>query len=662
MQRQHGSPIRRVALLLAGSFCFVIATQAQQTFQVALDGTSPGKTFEGLGALSAGASSRLLVDYPEPYRSQILDYLFKPNFGASLQHLKVEIGSDVNSTDGSEPSHMRSRTDHDYSRGYEWWLMTEARKRNPKIILDTLPWGAPGWIGNGVLYSPDMANYTVDFLKGARRTYGLDIAYTGIWNERVYDAAYVKILHKALLAGASRTKLVCCDEYVGEGAGQWAITDAMAKDPELEKAVDVVGVHYPQENGKLTTTESARASGKHLWSSEDQPNSGGGPILSRDWPIGGRILATVYNRNYLEGGMTKTEIWSPITSYYDILAAPNSGLMYANTPWSGNYDVQSTIWVTAHTTQFAQPGWKYLDRSSGHLPGGGTYVSLKSGSSKDWSMVVETVDAKASQAVKFTVGQGLSGGAVHVWETNGSKSFIKVADIQPSNSTFSYSFEPNSIYSLTTTTGQRKGTAVPPPPKAFPFPYKDNFDLLPAGHAARYLSDQDGAFEAHDCTRRAGKCLQQVITQKPIPWSPIPDPFTLAGDVHWDNYEVASDVHFIDPGPVTVMGRIDSADVFQDAKALWPSGYVFSVEPSGSWKLFSTAFKKPITTLASGRVQLDGAAWHSIEVGFHGNTISADIDHKTVASVQDASHSHGMFALGSGWQRAEFDNLIVEAK
>ena len=114
---------------------------------ILLDVTANGKIYEGIGALSAGASSRLLIDYKEPYRSQILDYLFKPGYGAALQHLKVEIGADVNSTDGSEPSTMRSRQDHDYTRGYEWWLMEEAVKRNPNIILDVLPWGAPGWVG-----------------------------------------------------------------------------------------------------------------------------------------------------------------------------------------------------------------------------------------------------------------------------------------------------------------------------------------------------------------------------------------------------------------------------------------------------------------------------------------------------------------------------------
>ena len=29
----------------------------------------------------------------------------------------------------------------------------------------------------------------------------------------------------------------------------------------------------------------------------------------------------------------------------------------------------------------------------------------------------------------------------------------------------------------------------------------------------------------------AGRCLEQVITVKPTPWGPLPDPFTLAGDV-----------------------------------------------------------------------------------------------------------------------------------
>ena len=49
-----------------------------------------GASFDGIGGASGGGGgTRLLVDYPEPQRSDILDILFKPKFGLSLQHLKV---------------------------------------------------------------------------------------------------------------------------------------------------------------------------------------------------------------------------------------------------------------------------------------------------------------------------------------------------------------------------------------------------------------------------------------------------------------------------------------------------------------------------------------------------------------------------------------------
>jgi len=54
-----------------------------------LDGTNVSRQFEGIGGLSAGGTSRLLYDYPEPQRSQLLDLLFSPTGGAALHWLKV---------------------------------------------------------------------------------------------------------------------------------------------------------------------------------------------------------------------------------------------------------------------------------------------------------------------------------------------------------------------------------------------------------------------------------------------------------------------------------------------------------------------------------------------------------------------------------------------
>ncbi len=652
---------RAVLILLAlGVFLSLFSCNKQapvQKTEIKIDGSGKGRIFEGIGGVSAGASSRLLIDYPEPQRSQILDYLFKPDYGASLQHLKVEVGGDTNSTDGSEPSHMRTRTDENYDRGFEWWLMTEAKKRNPKIILDALPWGAPGWIGNGKYYSQDMANYIVKFIQGAKKHHGLDIDYVGIWNETNYDTSYIKTLKKTLEANGLQTRIVAADLY----ENQWKIADDFKLDPILKADVFAIAVHYARVKGNFYVTGGALESGKPLWSSEDQPFDETGVILQRDWKPGARIWAKVLNTNYIDGKVTKTETWSPVTSYYDNLAAPNSGLMYANTPWSGYYDVQSAIWVTAHTTQFAQQGWQYLDSACGYLKGQGSYVTLKSPASNDYSVIVETVDATEPQEVAFNVAGGLSAGVIHVWQTNASKSFEKLSDITPQNGSFSMSLEPDSIYSLTTTTGQGKGTAAPPAQASFPFPYSDDFKSTPVGKTPKYFADQDGAFEVAPCAGRPGQCLRQVVRQRPITWGGIsPDPLTFLGSADWTDCEVSTTAMLEEPGNISLAGRIDSADWFQDGKARWPSGYVLTVQQDGSWELDSAKFKTPAAKLASGKVSFSLKTWHRLALAFRGSTIEASIDGGRVASLTDETHKKGMAGIGTGWNLAQFADFAVK--
>src|SRR5579883_3188239 len=93
-------------LALSGTALVAAPTTAHAAATaITVDGGASGRTFDGIGAISGGGgNSRLLIDYPEPQRSQLLDYLFKPGYGADLQILKLEIGGDANSTDGAEPS------------------------------------------------------------------------------------------------------------------------------------------------------------------------------------------------------------------------------------------------------------------------------------------------------------------------------------------------------------------------------------------------------------------------------------------------------------------------------------------------------------------------------------------------------------------------------
>src|SRR5581483_1966774 len=347
---------------------------------ITLDGKANGRKLDGIGAISGGGgNSRLLIDYLEPYRSQILDYLFNPNYGASLHILKVEVGGDTNSTDGSEPSFMHTAHDQNFTRGYEWWLMQEAKARNPQIKLYALAWGAPGWIGTTgapvydsahPFWSQDMVNYYVAWIKGAKSHYNLTIDYIGGWNEKCYNKAFYDALKSALQANHLPTQVVAADS-VG-----WSVANAMVTDSTFNNAIDIVGVHYPcgylKDEKTCSSTANALSLGKPLWASENG---------SQDENKGRLAMARAINRGYIDGKMTASINWPVIAALYPNLPFNTDGLMVANQPWSGNYSVGEQLWVTAHTTQFTQPDWQYLDSACGYLGGSktnGSYVTLRS--------------------------------------------------------------------------------------------------------------------------------------------------------------------------------------------------------------------------------------------------------------------------------------------
>ena len=333
--------------------------------------------------------------------------------------------------------------------------------------------------------------------------------------------------------------------------------------------------------------------------------------------------------------------------------------MYANTPWSGHYQVQGAIWATAHTTQFAEPDWHYSDSASGYLQRGGSFVTLIAPDHKAWSTVIESIDARVPQTIQLQVPEA-NGATVHVWETNSSRTFMHVKDLKAVRGSYTLEVDPDSLYSVTTTTGQGSGNAVPPPAAAFPLPYNDNFESYSIDGTARYLADQDGAFEIQPCRQREGKCLTQVITVVPTPWSPLPDPFTLAGDSEWKNYKVSTDVQIPNAGTASVFGRIDSANVFADNKAQYPAGYGLILKSDGKWQLISTAFKRTELVLASGALADNSDTWHHLEIKFQNASIEASIDGKSVAGIADSSHTHGMFSVGSNWTETQFADLKVD--
>ncbi|WP_369184870.1 ricin-type beta-trefoil lectin domain protein [Streptomyces sp. Y1] len=626
---------------------------------VTLDGTKPGLTFDGVGAISGGGgNSRLLVDYPEPHRSQLLDYLFKPGYGASLQVLKLEIGGDTNSTDGAEPSIEHTRGTVDCHQGYEWWLAEQAMARNPEIKFYGLSWGAPGWIGNtgsgGNFWSQDTVDYLMSWM-GCAAQHHLNVSYLGGWNERGFNAGWYENLKSALLShGYGSTKVVAADDT-------WAVADAMATDPAFRNAVDVVGVHYPCGYlGNFTncpSTPTAQGLGKPLWASENG---------SEDANDGAGAVARGINRDYLDGRMTSFINWPVIAALYPNLYFSSDGMSIANQPWSGAYTIGKTTWVTAHTTQFAKPGWRYIDAASGYLGGArtnGSYVTLKSANTTDYSTVVETVDATAAQTASFTVTGGLSTGAVHVWSTDlGSTDpanwFVHTQDLTPKNGTYTLTLQPGRVYTVTTTTGQGKGTATPPPAAPMALPYADDFETPATTTSPTYFTDMNGAFQTVPCGGgRTGTCLRQMAPTSPIRWTDEKHdaPYTIMGDGSWSNYTVSADTLFEQSGGVELLGRVNQ----QGRNNNGLNAYHLRFSDTGAWSIDKSDTAWNFTTLASGTTTAPGTGhWHTVALSMQNTTLTASIDGVAVGSATDGSFTNGQAGLGvAGYQTHQFDNF-----
>jgi galactosylceramidase len=155
----------------------------------------------------------------------------------------------------------------DFNRGYEWFLIEQAKARNPDIKLYGLPWAFPQWVScnPGTLTNctdnpydrPEQtAAYITSWVNGAKTVYNQSIDYIGSWNvrcrgarfsvslwycvpfpllrrtqERNYDMTYIETLRGSLdAAGFSDTKIIVADS-------SFSVANDIVAHPDFAKAV-----------------------------------------------------------------------------------------------------------------------------------------------------------------------------------------------------------------------------------------------------------------------------------------------------------------------------------------------------------------------------------------------------------------------------------------
>jgi hypothetical protein len=628
-----------------------------------VDPAGPGRTFDGLGAISSAGNSRLLIDYPEPERSRILDFLFKPGAGLALQVLKVEIPGDMNSTSGSEASHMHSADDLDCHRGYEWWLMKEAKARNPGILLAALPWGSPAWTGAPTtFYTPELIEYLLAWLDCAGEN-GLAIDYLGGRNETFWDLAWIVALKAAMTAHGTQAKLVMADTHQTTG---WLFAMLLAGDATTAAAVDVVGVHYPcfyDSNDATVCDAPPEVLGldKPLWASEQ----GGDPA---SFP---RILT----RGYADARLTAFHLWPMLGALPEGLPFQDSGLVVAREPWSGSFRVAQLAWTFMHVTQSTAVGWRYIDDASGRLGddrAAGAYATLVSPDGTLATTLIETTNASEARVAELEYAEGMPKRPVHVWVTDTASSkpgdaLVHECDLDPASGPVRLALAPGRFYTLTTTGAPVRGDTTSPAPSPFPLPYVNDFDSETPGQEARWLASGNGAWEVVQCGGgRTGRCVRQVVTEKPKFWGPqVSDPFAVIGDGSLKDYAVRVDAMPESDGVVEVLGRYFNQEYFNPR--LW-EGYALRVGTSGDWSIERhDKSSEAGVVLASGTTAAwPIGTWRTVELSLDGPTLGASLEGVELGTVTDVTWTRGLAGVAlsgadadAAWFPVQLDNLSI---
>ncbi len=684
--------------------------QNSDKFSILVDGNKLTKDSLRLGMVSANGSSRLLIDYKAKHKQayyELIDHLFSRETGIGLTHIKIEMGSDVDSSSGSEPATKRYASEPaDVTRGAGFQFAADIKSKYPNVSVDLLQWGEPAWAHESF---SERYRWYKETLDAAYDTYGLKFDYVGACpnesgvrtsgeDENVSWMKYFSNAIKNETSGRydySKIKIVAADEV-----DSCNISYAMLEDEELRNAIDVIGIHYStwsNEAAKKLKDEY----GKKIWYSEGASvavdpklgknandisglcagaDNGGLTGFNGTLEIAARIL-----NMYPQGCMTMYEFQPSVASYYYGSVFTPKQLITANTPWSGYYKVESGSAVASHFTRFLTDDMKYIseacfgDGEKNYATGDGhglvnttnNYITLADKNTGDYTMIFVN-DTKTPRSYSVSVKNlKKKDSKINVWKTIGSDKcswLYKDGSVVPENGHFCITVEPYSIITLTTLEDKKSFSECQISKyqkkennTVLPLPYYDRFDyddkfLSSRGGAPLYATDVSGSFEVLN-----GALVQKVkYDMRPYGWGQVnnrynTDSFTQIGDDRWSDYSVAVDV-LLDEN------ASESIENYAGVGARYTStdsrGYSVRIYQSGKWQAI-----KGEAVIREGIIpDFDASEKHRIMVKVYGIDISYFVDNEQVFSFKDenASYTSGRVLIASALANNAFENLSAE--
>lgn len=647
---------------------------------------SENKRYRVVSMVSGNNSSRLLLDYkyehPARYE-ELLEHIFGRN-GIGVEHFKLEMGSDINSTSGTEPCVKRTAAEKaNVRRGAGYHLAADIKKRYPHVTLDMLFWSEPKWVTDSADVMDARYRWYKETLTAAYRVYGLKFDYISVnRNERAIDAEWIKYISRRMKAETdcpydfSAVKIAAADED-----NSWRVADLMTEDEELRNAVDVIGTHYTSistENAMLMCEKY----GKELWFSEGSApmtyargaarfDGSGLSGINGVLDIANRIAAM-----YPRGLMTLYEYQPIVSAYYDGVTFCHKQLITACEPWSGHYTLDSGYYMSLHFSRFFRRGWHFIPSacySDGKIGGDGhalvdtkySYMTACNPETGDHSTVIVNSSEKP---LRYSLLLD-DGRTLHIWETRGPDGgrfdenfFRKSETVIPKKTGEKYvcviTVKPYSLVTVSSLDAEKPPRSSGTKSRLMALPYSDDFNydrsyITSRGGAPRFTSDQGGAFEVK--TVSGNNVLMQMITPrtKAVEWGGTPLPMTSLGDDRWRDYTVSARVmlHKSRKPSQNFIGVGNRC--FLTCSGV--SGYSLLVYEDRRW-----ALRRNGEDVLTGTAEFDPYSFNEIAINAVGNSVSAYINGALIGEYNDkAMLCAGRAALFSSYDRNCFDRIDI---
>lgn len=355
-----------------------------------------GLTFKGFGVLSANSTSALLPDY-RTYHPHEYWHMMRVLFAGShplFNLIKIEMGNDRNNSTGACPCTMRRRDEvPNVRREFAFHMAADANSvADQPVKVSLLRWKRPSWVTtdrdqyiwfkNTALIAYRTYGYMVDSINpDANETRNPDsslyrrFAHWLRTDETGYEGTGADDPHQGFSSPEERQLFHRIRVIAADCVGTPPVSfgDEMTRNPDMARAVDIVGFHYSDADDKHGNyTHLADSDQAEIWMSEGQATFGTSanrPSASPSHGLAGPGSA-LEMADWLTTGFALSRrtlaLYQPaIGACYDGTQYSSKELVSARDPWSGWIYYDAGLAVLAHFARFARLGWENSSNSAG---------------------------------------------------------------------------------------------------------------------------------------------------------------------------------------------------------------------------------------------------------------------------------------------------------